>query len=58
MKKLSDLISFYEEICEQWGEYIANGGNSCKANVLYKKIRVTENQIKETEDGSLRLLSF
>ena len=51
MKKLSDLISFYEEICEQWGEYIANGGNSRKANVLYKKIRVTENQIKETEDG-------
>ena len=58
MKNFSDLISSYVKICEQWGEYIANGGNSRKANVLYKKIRVTENQIKETEDGSLRLLSF
>ena len=58
MKKTSDLILYYEKICEQWGEYIASGGNSRKANVLYKKIRTIESQIKETKDGKLRLLSF
>ena len=58
MKNYSDLISYYEKISEQWGEYTANGGNASKANRLYKKIRAIEPQIKETEDGKQRLLSF
>lgn len=54
MKKPLDLISYYIDICMQWGY----SGTAGKANKIYDKIRSTERKLKETEEGTQQLISI
>ena len=47
MNKEQNLISQYEDMCIHWGA----SKDPRKANILFDKIRKTEFELKQTEQG-------
>ena len=52
MNKEQNLISQYEDMCIHWGA----SKDPRKANILFDKIRKTEFELKQTEQGIQQLL--
>ena len=52
MNKEQNLISQYEDMCIRWGA----SKDPRKANILFDKIRKTEFELKQTEQGIQQLL--
>ena len=54
MNKEQNLISQYEDMCIRWGA----SKDPRKANILFDKIRKTEFELKQTEQGIQQLNIF